>query len=503
MNGITGATTQTTTTGPVPYNPSDVADLNATGFGFKEGGSDWDVWIDDARTSQNPETRAQYDALVELAGGRTHNAAIKDVMAKVQAMQDAASPSATASQRQAALNGMENQLLTMLGGMEPASQLARPLTNAAELLLSNPAYANTEWGQALRGVVEMQTTSAAFQLGIAEGIWEGGKSLVTGIVELAGNVLQYGADNSVLGNAGDMLRGYTGKMPGWLDAVIPSDRRGEASTAALTEMGKGIRDYVANNTASDIASDLGNVLDGAWEGLKADHAAARAQGPEAEARFLGKIIGRVGFEVAATFAGGAGIAGKAGKAGVVADAVVDGARAADKVADGARAADRIADGGKIAQQSADNTRAVESAGRIGARHVRYFGDGPLFRGDRRPPSEIFTEGLKPKGGTDDLAKYVKEHVDSIFVGTSKSQAVARGNYFSGGYGGYVYDIDASMLKGRGIDVNRTLGKHDMEHELEVAFPGGIPREAISGARQVLSDGSLGRIIENPHYKNGI
>ena len=56
----------------------------------------------------------------------------------------------------------------------------------------------------------------------------------------------------------------------------------------------------------------------------------------------------------------------------------------------------------------------------GKTYARYDGDGPVYRGDRRSPEEIFgdgKDGFEPKGGTDDLNKYVSDHVDSNYVST--------------------------------------------------------------------------------------
>lgn len=416
MNGITGASTQTGSAAPAPYNPADVTDLKATGFAFKDGGLSWDQWIDAARTSLDPQIRAQFQELVDLAGGRTHDAAIMDVMARVAAMQQAAQPGATASDRQAALNAMGDQLTTMLRGMDVAGQLSGPLDDAARVLATMPEFANTEWGQALGAVFSSPRAYAAYQIGQVKGVFEGGKEMVTGIISLAAKTIQYGVDNSMLGDAGDIARGLTGKMPGWLDEVIPSSQRGEASTAALDAMGKGIHNYLTTHTRGEVARDLGNALNNAWEGVKADHAAARAQGPEAEAEFLGRMTGRIGFEIAATFAGGAGIAGKAAKVGKVADVVSDGARAADKVAEGARVADKAADGGraigdgaKIAERGADGAQAINRAENVVASGAKQTA---AITGTRAATSSI---AIAAASKADDAAKLADVATDGARV----------------------------------------------------------------------------------------
>jgi hypothetical protein len=60
----------------------------------------------------------------------------------------------------------------------------------------------------------------------------------------------------------------------------------------------------------------------------------------------------------------------------------------------------------------------------------------------------------------------------------------------------------SLIKSKAIDVNKSLGKHDMDFEAEIAIHGGVPKEAIRSARQVMEDGSLGDILKNPNYIGG-
>lgn len=402
MNGITGAAAQNP--GTIPYTPAEAADLKATGFGFKEGGVDWDTWINNARTSDDPKTQAQLRELIDLAGGRTDNAAIKEAMARYGAMQQAASPNATAADKQAALRGMEDQLTTAMGRMDIKGKLTAPLDNAAKLLLNDPAYANTEWGQALSNVLGAGKNYASFQWGLAQGIWEGGKSLVTGVVDLAAKALQYGADNGILGQAGDALRGLTGKMPGWLEAVVPSAKRGEASTDALMAMGKGIGDYLSSKTPGDVAKDIGDAIGKAWDGLKADHAAARAKGPEAEAEWWGKTIGRVGFEIGATFIPVAGQAGKVSAGVRATDAAIDGARVLDKAADGVKVGDKVSDGVRGAGKADEVARlSQEGMESLLSRARRILGDLPL---NSKSLDDLYQAGKLTMNEARELAKSV-------------------------------------------------------------------------------------------------
>ena len=358
MNGITSGNSQAggaARTPVTPYTPSETADLKATGFGFSEkGGVDWDTWINTARTSKDPVLQAQYRELVDLAGGRKDNASLKAVMERVQQLQFAASPNASAADQVAAMRGMENQLTTALSRSGMIEKFTGSMQDVTQYLRADPLLGNSDWGKALSTVLATQKQSAAFQLGLVEGVWEGGKSMVMGVVSLAGKTLQYGADTSQLGWAGDRLRGITGKMPGWIDAVIPSAERGASSTAALKAMGSGISNYLSTKSVAEIAGDIKGAIGNAWDGLKADHAKAAAQGPEAEARWWGQTLGRVGFEVGATFIPVAGQAGKVSAGARMVDAAADGARVLDKVADGARVVDKAADGVRAGEKVADD-----------------------------------------------------------------------------------------------------------------------------------------------------
>jgi hypothetical protein len=202
---------------------------------------------------------------------------------------------------------------------------------------------NTEWGASLQKVLDTPGTAKAFREGINEGIINGAKDMVVGIATLAGTAVQYGADKTV-GGAGDALRGITGKMPGWLDAIVPSEKRGNVSDAALGRLGSNIGNYVSSRSQNPnlLTSDVKNAISSAWGSLKADHAKAAAQGPKEEARWWGETIGRVTFEVAATVVPVAGAVGKADKARKAAT-VANTASKAEELANAAKLANKIPD----------------------------------------------------------------------------------------------------------------------------------------------------------------
>jgi hypothetical protein len=134
--------------------------------------------------------------------------------------------------------------------------------------------------------------------------------------------------------------------------------------------------------------------------------------------------------------------------------------------------------------------------------IPYTGSGSLFRGDTRGPSNIFgNSGFQPRGQSTNLEKHVTENSgNSIFVSTSRLSAVARGEEFTGGTGGYVDEINPRGL--RAIDVNATLGVNPLAREREIAIAGGIPSSAIKSARPVMPDGRLGQEYQNPFYRGG-
>lgn len=123
----------------------------------------------------------------------------------------------------------------------------------------------------------------------------------------------------------------------------------------------------------------------------------------------------------------------------------------------------------------------------------------VFRGDSRAPATIFREGFQPRGTSTDLENYVLSNEASTFVGTSKSESVAVGDFAQPG-GGYVYTVDTAGMKG--VDVNQAFPTNPFAHEQEIAFPGGIPTERIVGARAIGADGTLGDFIPNPNYFSG-
>ncbi|QTD55550.1 toxin glutamine deamidase domain-containing protein [Parasphingorhabdus cellanae] len=329
---------QNTTTLP----PADAARIENSGFTFAEPGQgiSQDQWIDQARISDNPEVRAQYDAFVQLAGGRTDNPAIKQVMQRYHALITAE----TASERIAAERNWTEQISTTLGQFDPLNRLLDAVQPQLADLGRTAGLENTEWGESLQRTLDTPGTMSAFRNGLSAGMLDGAQDMVVGIATLAGRTLQYGADNSLAGHAGDYLRGVTGALPDFAETILPSAARGQESTAALGQIGSNIGTYMAAiaQDPGKLPSDVLNAIDGAWDSLRDSHAAAAAQGPEAEAQWWGQTIGRVTFEVAATLVP---VAGQIGKV----DTVADTARALDGIGDATRLANRLDEIGDVAR----------------------------------------------------------------------------------------------------------------------------------------------------------
>ncbi|MBJ2209514.1 RHS domain-containing protein [Pseudomonas carnis] len=125
----------------------------------------------------------------------------------------------------------------------------------------------------------------------------------------------------------------------------------------------------------------------------------------------------------------------------------------------------------------------------------------LFRGDKTPPNEVFKNGFKSKGDSEDLYLHAIDSNDppSNFISTSPSRAV--GITFATSYGdkkGYLYTLKSI----EGHDINTELGKQaPYPKELEFAIHNKIDPEDILGATPVKSDGTyVGYSIPNPNRK---
>jgi hypothetical protein len=240
-----------------------------------------------------------------------------------------------------------------LANFSPTGLLLEAAQPGIAALAKSAGLGNSEWGAHLQRVLDTPGTARALNAGIQEGLVEGAKSFVVDIASIAGKAAQYVGDVSPGGYVGDAARWATpDAVKGWLkdigvggaiNAVVPSAKRGYENTQALAKAGEAVGSYFANHTPGQVADDVKAKIGQMWDGIKADHAKAVAKGPEAEARWWGKIVGRATFEVASTFVPVAGQAGKVAKGAQAADKVADVVRATDKVADAVKAGDKVID----------------------------------------------------------------------------------------------------------------------------------------------------------------
>lgn len=179
-----------------------------------------------------------------------------------------------------------------------------------------------------RTPLEFLEVEARFEKGIIEGVGGGFLDAGKGIAKLAVNAAQFYGDTSIAGAAFDELRGVTGELPKWLDAIIPSQQRGIQTIHYTEQVADNIGAYIGTRAKdpSLLRDDVKEFLSTKWNELKDAHAAARANGPAAEAEWWGKTLGRATFEIATTVTAvgdfaklaeaGAGIAKLAIEAGV-------------------------------------------------------------------------------------------------------------------------------------------------------------------------------------------
>jgi RHS repeat-associated protein len=147
---------------------------------------------------------------------------------------------------------------------------------------------------------------------------------------------------------------------------------------------------------------------------------------------------------------------------------------------------------KGAGAEANVANAVADAAGVGAKEPY------TFRGDSRPPEEIFNTGFQPRGSNTDLYEYAVSNAPSTYVSTSKSSDIAAGFATNNGTrNGYVYTVQAP----EGIDVNKILGsKSPYPLEQEIVFNGGINITNIRGATPINANGELSNFsILNPNF----
>ena len=193
------------------------------------------------------------------------------------------------------------EVRNLSGLTNPNGGLTSIVKIGAVNLAQNPALANFAWGTSLQLAVTNPKTVASFYLGVAQGVFDSGKEMVVGLATFAGKILQYGAD-SIMGPAFDLVRSQLpSSAQSWMrdNAMIPSVERAAASTQKITDAVGKVASYIASHSAEQVGNDIAAYIEKNWVKLTASHAAATAEGPEAQARWWGQIAGRAIFEVAA------------------------------------------------------------------------------------------------------------------------------------------------------------------------------------------------------------
>jgi hypothetical protein len=245
---------------------------------------------------------------------------------------------------------LRSQIAGVIDQLNPVSRLTDLIQPQIAEIARSAGLGNSEWGARLQAVLDTPGGIAAFRQGFIQGVGKGAEDFVVGIASLAGRAVQYGADNTPLvGSGGDALRGLTGALPGWLDAIVPSAKRGEESNAALQQLGASIGGYISSRAGNpgQIGEDIKGAIDKIWTSVKDDHAKAAAKGPAEEARWWGNLLGRVTFEVASTVVP----VSKLGNVGKLADAATDLARTADRALDLSKLTRVAGDALKTARQA--------------------------------------------------------------------------------------------------------------------------------------------------------
>jgi Tuberculosis necrotizing toxin len=312
-----------------------------------------DQWITQARANNYPDLR-----VYEILAGANDNGSIKRAM---DAVFNGTIPPSQLNDARAAVaeKSWTENVGDFLASVSPTGRILEAAQPAIAALGRNAGLGRTEWGASLQRILDTPGTMQAFNAGVATGMVEGAKAIVVDVGTAAGRIVQFGADNSLLGVAGDAARRLVpDSVKGWLNDVgiggalnqiAPSAQRGQESADSISRTAGAVADYFATRTPSQVATDVKNRISGMWESVKGDHARAAAQGPEAEARWWGTLTGRVTFEVAATFIPVAGQIGKGARVAGAIETVTDAVRVDDRVAHGVRVGGKLDEVGKIAE----------------------------------------------------------------------------------------------------------------------------------------------------------
>ncbi|EFY93317.1 hypothetical protein MAC_00555 [Metarhizium acridum CQMa 102] len=133
--------------------------------------------------------------------------------------------------------------------------------------------------------------------------------------------------------------------------------------------------------------------------------------------------------------------------------------------------------------------------------------GVFYRGDSRPPSEIFASGFQPQSGNTNLQHHLEFKGDSAFVSLSRSPESAQ-NYASGrsannSQKGYIHVIaPKDVPEGHWIPGIYSPDKNpEVKRNQEFAVKGSVPGSSVSHAYEVTRDNPSARSskIRNEGY----
>ena len=135
------------------------------------------------------------------------------------------------------------------------------------------------------------------------------------------------------------------------------------------------------------------------------------------------------------------------------------------------------------------------------------GDIPsqLYRADARDPQIIYNNGFQPRGTREDLYMQIADGRQN-FVSTTVSESRVRDEpylIYGDSEDRWIYVIRPKETK-EWIDVNKAVGSHQWDDELEIVSRGAIVKEDIAGAYRVGPDGKpTGEFLPNPNFNGSL
>jgi hypothetical protein len=291
-------------------------------------------------------------------------------------------------------------------------------------------------------------------------VFSGGKDLVVGLATIVGKTAQYVTD-STLGLIVDPIRSaLPSGAQEWMrqSEAIPSAERSRATTEKMIDTVGNVGSYIANHSPEQVGADIRDFVGKNWDALKADHAAAAAKGPEAEARWWGNVTGRAVFEVASI------------------------AVPVTKVATVLKVADKVGNVGKVADNVAGLEKGLEALADAGKQLDNARSTGGLSSALKA--GSLTPEGLTLLAKAGKLtAKEISEVVTHLGVKTPRDQLVlwsglgAKGDIRAAAYAKEAGGMTLEMTKG---------GKWLDDLKL---FDGGAPNIADSAAMEIWEQAS--------------